>query len=253
MNHISHPPSTDVPWLATLPAGKANGRAQAFEVIVTARTWFVARDAASAVFGCDRNDLQVRPATEEDVARVNTFEKFRRTVLDGAKAIEVMVPLYKGSFAALTTSAHADAPPIFQWDREDKRNPFDWYQYNGGTHASQWGLTAGEWAKVTAVTLQPQWWHGGNFPHQGEGAFFLIEGAKDSRTGQGNALFPESLKSDLHGIRATIEAYSKSAELGGREDASACGLAIGKGRADIRLRVTDASGVRIEYRLDRWD
>lgn len=81
----------------------------------------------------------------------------------------------------------------------------------------------------------------------------ILEGCADTQTGPGNALFPECLRAELYGIRATIEAYSRSAELLGREQASACGLYIGaKGAIGYDFRVT-AGGVQTLYRADRWD
>lgn len=69
---------------------------------------------------------------------------------------------------------------------------------------------------------------------------------------QGNALFPENLRSDLHGARATIEAYSRRAELGRPDGQLACGYGIHSKSADMVLRADDGSGPR-EYRVDRWD
>lgn len=181
-----------------------------------------------------------------------TWAKFVRDVLPGAKAMELFTPSV-GNYSAILTAANPDAPPILQWDPLERRNPFSTYVYNGGSPASNWGLAAGTWVPVAAVTLQPWQWRGGTFAHQGQGAIVVLEGAKDSRTGQGNALFPETLKSELREVRSTIEAYSKSAIIGGREEASACGMGIGNGRTDVRLRVADGHGVKSEFRIDRFE
>ena len=69
----------------------------------------------------------------------------------------------------------------------------------------------------------------------------------------GNCLFPECLKGELHQVRATIEAYSRSATLAGWQDATACGRDIRKGRpinATVRLL---KSGAWTAYHIDRWD
>jgi hypothetical protein len=108
-------------------------------------------------------------------------------------------------------------------------------------------MVGDKWAKVTAISLRPSLWNG-SFAHQGTGALLVLEGCKDSATNQGNALFPETLKSELHGARATIEAFSKIAKIGGAEQASACGLEI----VGTHVRVTDGNGVRAEYKIDRW-
>ena len=58
-------------------------------------------------------------------------------------------------------------------------------------------------------------------PHLSEGMVLVLDGALDQSRGHGNALFPECLRGDLHGIRSTVEAYSKRAEMAGRDDGSA--------------------------------
>ncbi len=173
-----------------------------------------------------------------------TWEKFARTVLPTAESIEVNVPVH-GSFVGVATAAHADAPPILQWDRDERRNPFSWYVYHGGSDASAWGLSAG-WRACPAVVLQPSMWHG-EMSHQGKRSLFVLAGQRDQRSPHA-CLFPETLKSELHGIRAVVEAHSKSSKLQGGDDASANGLdSIG-----AHVRVTRGSVVS-EYRIDRWD
>jgi hypothetical protein len=137
---------------------------------------------------------------------------------------------------------------IHQWDSLEKRNPVSWYVYHGGSLASQWHLTGGAWRAITAVALQPSMWHGEN-AHHGRDALFILDGAVDMKEDSGNAIFPETLRSEFHGIRGTIEAYSRGAKLGGREQASACGhRAVG-----ATVRVDAGSGVVSEYQIDRWE
>lgn len=180
-----------------------------------------------------------------------TWDKFQRAILPEAIEIEYYVPFHKDSFVALTTAANPEAPPILQWDLEEKRNPVSWYVYNNGSQASQWGLNQG-WNKVNAVTLKPSMWNGG-FEHQGEAVIFLINGAKDSRTDSGIALFPETLKSELREIRSTIEQFSKLGKFEEFDGEAAAGVVAAKGSNwNIRLKVRTASGT-VEYKLDRWD
>lgn len=199
----------------------------------------------------------LKPKASADVKPVNlpsvtmTWEKFARTILPTAEAMDFMVPAH-GNFTATLTAADADAPPILKWDREDKRNPCSSYVYHGGSSAAQWRLMAGHWAGVTGISPRPNLWGENPAPHLGEGLTLILAGAADTRTGQGNALFPETLRDELHAVRSTIEAYSKHAEIGGVGDASACGYGIGKGKMDIRVR-SFASGAWSEYRIDRWD
>lgn len=187
--------------------------------------------------------VQLPPATI-------TWEKFSRTILFAAERIEILVPSH-GRFIALTTAAAADATPILKWDRDDARNPVAWYVYPNGSPASQWGLSPG-WAKVTGLALFPPCWGNHPMPHLGEGVVAVIEGAVDNNDRSGNGLFPECLHHDLHGIRATVEAYSRSAHLDGRESASACGYDIRKGATDCTIRVF-IQGSWSSYRIDRWD
>jgi hypothetical protein len=182
-----------------------------------------------------------------------TFEKFRRTLMTSAKSMDMYVPNV-GSFSALLTAVHPDAPPILQWDREEQRNPFSWYLYPGGSPASNWGLPAYDWVSVTAIALWPQRWFGGTYANQKDGAIFVLQGAKDGRAAlSGTGLFPEILRSELHSIRATIEAYSRAAKPEGIAEASACGLSIQADHLQVRLRVTDFVGTRVNLHLDRWD
>lgn len=182
-----------------------------------------------------------------------TWDKFSRTVLPAADAIEVYAPYANDSYVALTTAVDPDALPILQWDSLERRNPVGIYIWHHGSQPSQFGLVAGQYHKVNAVTLRPSMWFGDKFAHQGKGVIFIIDGAKDSQTGAGNALFPSTLKAEFHGMRSVIEAFSKDAELEGRDQASACGLFIGKeSSCSHKLRVTSAGQIT-EYRLDRWD
>lgn len=179
---------------------------------------------------------------------VITWEKFSRTVLPTATALEVNAPTI-GNYMAFVTASDMDAPPIVQWDRADTRNPVTWYVYHNGSPSVQWGVKPG-WARVSAVALGPSQWNGDAFAHHGKRALFVIDGAKDAKDAE-LCLFPELLRSELHGARSVIEAHSRSMRIGGREDASACGLAFAD-RAPVDVRVT-TSGPRVVYRIDRWD
>ena len=185
---------------------------------------------------------------------VMTWEKFARTILPTAEQIECMVPGGRGPFVALVTAARPDAPPILQWDREEKRNPVSWYFYSGGSLAVDWNLPPGEYRRVAAIALSPAHWNADRAStNHGEMAILLLDGARDLRHKAGAALFPETLRSEYHGVRRTIEAYSNNATIAGRDEAEACGFALQKSNQwNATLRVT-ANGMAILYRLDRWD
>jgi hypothetical protein len=181
-----------------------------------------------------------------------TWDKFVRTILISAELIDVQIPHGYGPYCALTTAVNLDAPPIIKWDSDHYRNPVGWYTYHGGSSPDQWKLHAGSWVKANAIVGAPCMWGPRPMPELGMSAFIILDGCADTRRGQGNALFPEHLKSDLHAVRSTIEAYSKSAELSGRESASACGWPIHKQHAQVVLRVF-AGKAWTSYKIDRWD
>lgn len=182
-----------------------------------------------------------------------TWEKFARVVLPEAETMELMVPHGNGNFMAFVTATRADAPPIIRWDREDKRNPVSVYVYHHGSPPAQWRITPG-WCCVASVVPFPAMWGDRPLPHLGDGVALILDGAVDTQTGQGIALFPEIVRDELHGVRSVIEAFSRKAELTGREDGSACGVALGKGGKwpGYAVRIT-SRGQQSTYRLDRWD
>lgn len=181
-----------------------------------------------------------------------TWRKFSETILPFAEDIEYLVKDGKYNFSAILTAVHEDAPPIFQWDSEEKRNPFSWYVYVGGSNYNRWNLSTG-YSKVTGICMQPSMWYDEN-SHQGKSVFFILEGAKDNRgKNSGNCLFPEMLKSELRQIRSTIEAYSKTEEVEGYNEASACGIKLEyNGSWDAVFKVTTNTGTAT-YKLDRYE
>lgn len=184
-----------------------------------------------------------------------TWEKFARTVLPDAASIEFLVPGVKGPYTALVTAKNADALPIFQWDFEDRRNPVTLYVYVNGSAPEDWNLKPGVYHPVTAIALQPWMWHPTKtFTHHGAGVIFILDGAKDLKHTQGGGFFPSYLKSEYHEIRATMEAYAKTATIADRDQAEACGLVLTKGgNWNQSFRVTSNEGVSVLYKLDRWD
>lgn len=185
-------------------------------------------------------------------ARTMTWEKFARDVLPTAEEIKALLGTH-APFYAITTAEHPDAPPILKWDQDDARNPFAWYTRPGigGMRTADWCLGPGGPVKVTAVTPFPCNFGGPKDYFPWQGVILLLEGCKDRHTSS-NALFPECLKGELRQVRSTIEAYSKSAKLGGNEEASACGIGMHPKVAEVTLRVR-VGGAWSDYRIDRWD
>lgn len=186
-----------------------------------------------------------------------TWVKFRDKVLPMAEKVELLVQGHD-NYTALVTAVHPDAPPILQWDRENCRNPVSSYVWVHGSGASQWGLRANEWREVAAIALSPHQWYGNEdgafYPHQGKGLIFVLDGAKESK-GAGLALFPETLRAELHGVRSVIEAHSRTGKIQGMDEPHAAGLAFSAASTKTwgnTFRVT-VCGVASEYKLDRWD
>lgn len=205
-----------------------------------------------SVFGHLKAKVSDSPSSMAIPAQTMTWEKFARTVLPTATRIKMRAPERSG-YVALVTAVNPEAPPILQWDREDARNPVSWYFWHGGSTAESFGLVAGRLVDVEAIALKPSMWNGGN-EHQGAGVMFVLEGARESRSA-GAALFPEILKSEFHGIRSVLEAYSRGATIEGMHEPHAAGLMKqnGDARWNVRLSVWSEQGPAMEYCLDRWD
>jgi hypothetical protein len=184
-------------------------------------------------------------------AQTMTWDKFQRTVLPTAERIEFRAPGI-GRYSALVTAVNADSPPILQWDNEDARNPVSWYFWHEGSSAVSFSLVADTYVEVEAITLKPSMWNGG-YEHHGVGVMFVLKGARETRI-SGAALFPEFLKSEFHGIRSVMEAYSRSASIEGIREPHAAGVMLTNGERswDAKLRVW-VGGRSQEYQLDRWD
>lgn len=211
--------------------------------------------AKAGVFGHLLKDARAEPVVDMPAMTV-TWEKFQRVALVSAESIEYLTPISNQNFAALVTAKNSDAPPILQWDSTERRNPVSWYLYHGGSSSMAWNLAPSTWHTVTAVTLQPNLWHDpARFAHQGGGVLFCIAKARDTRHSTGGGFFVESLRSDFHEIRSTLEAYVKAAAIEGRDEAEACGILLqksGEHRWSHQFRVT-SKGTRTIYIIDRWD
>lgn len=223
-----------------------------------------------------------------------TWCRFRAEVLPTAARMELVVPHGAQPFVCLVTVAHADAPPILQWDglpdmacsncegageiqgggppspSWDKcpececgkikhiRNPVSWYFRVYGAQAAEWNLRPGASVEVMAVLpAPPHFQRPEQFDHFPRSVMFVLAGARDvAKTGGGGGLFPECLRAEYRDARAAIEVYAKAAEIGGKEEGDANGIAWHRGGErnwDCQLRVTDRNGAAADYRMDRWD
>lgn len=216
------------------------------------------KDISTGIFASIKTKESIQNKKPDIIPRASsamTWVKFERTVLPYAKKIELYTN-YSDSYSAIVTAVDPFAPPIILWDNEERRNPFSWYLYSGGSNASRWGILGGTYTEVTGITYQPNMWFmpEGNYG-TGNGVFFILKGCRDTAN-KSACLFPEILRRDLREVRATIEAYSKMNKLEGVDEASACGLCLQDSNSNsnwnCKLRVTTDVGVS-EYVLDRCD
>jgi len=107
--------------------------------------------------------------------------------------------------------------------------------------------------RVLGITERPCHWTT-DIENYSRAAIFILAGARDTRLSS-SAIFPETLKSELHPFRSTIEAHSRNGTL--RPTATpACGWTIQAGKDGTRptkLRVTTFADVIYEVTIDRWD
>lgn len=210
----------------------------------------------NGLFGHLKPNLREAPKEMTDVTvPPMTWSKFVQSVLPTAELIELQISHSTRRFIVIVGPEDLNAPPLLQWDLEP-RNPFSWYCWHGGADPSQYGLKSG-WVHVNGITRLPARWNDSNdkFKHHGDGVILLLDGARESRNDAGLALFPEQIRSELHSVRSTIEAYSKRGQLSGLAEGTAIGYdlrATPEQRTDIRLRVKSGPLVA-QYRIDRWD
>lgn len=214
-----------------------------------------APEGAASIFASIKAKEQAAAPVIMRTPAINiTWDKFARTVLPTADQIEVYAESGPAAYAALTTAVHSDAVPLLQWDDAERRNPVALYTYHNGSSAPAWNLESRTFHKVNAITLRPSQWFGdARFIHQPKGAMFIIDGCRDLKGASGSALFPSTIRSEFHGVRSVIEAYSKANQLAGREEATASGLLIGAERTGNPLVRVTTAGQITEYRIDRWD
>jgi hypothetical protein len=89
---------------------------------------------AGGVFGHLTPKAKAAPSPLALPTQTMTWDKFRRTVLGNAIRVDLQVPASSDRFMALVTAVNPEAPPILQWDSEERRNPVSWY-YAGGIDA----------------------------------------------------------------------------------------------------------------------
>jgi hypothetical protein len=206
------------------------------------------------VFGHLQTKGSVPPVKGPLASKVGpmTWAKFQRDILPSARRLRLLVPSH-GNFSAITTAVDPSAPPILKWDAVDKRNPGAWYVYASGSMSTQWNLRSHERTDILALTKLPPEWNGGSMhTYQTGGRVLLIlKGAKD--LGQPSlCLFPECVRSDLHSVRSTIEAHSKSKKMEDETRQRASGFLLHDKMKPIAIEVTTDMGTA-DYTIDRLE
>lgn len=216
----------------------------------------------------------LKPKSAVDVAKEDlelppvkmSWNKFFDEVFPKMQNIEYFVQGHHDFFGGFATQAVDDAKPILMYDLEDERNPISAYQRsehhpaNGqliGTHPSSWNLPTGQYVQVQAIVKGPHHFGKGHFPQLGQQVFFVLEGAYDTTIAkdiQGLALFPNLLRTELHGVRSVIEAFSNKGRFEGDSTKQAAGAGISRASAFYprRLRVQTGYGPRVII-IDRWE
>ena len=121
--------------------------------------------------------------------------------------------------------------------------------------APAWNLAPGAFAEVSAIVPSPNLWGTPPAAHHGRHMLFLLRNCQDTNPSHGRGFFVETLKSEYAPIGRTLEAHMRTAELGGADTATACGLGMTDQRPwNLTLRVTPTGGgPAVVYKLDRWD
>jgi hypothetical protein len=180
-----------------------------------------------------------------------TWRRFAEEVLPKADELHVMMNAFVPYKLLIpTTAVDPEAKPILSWDREDRRNPVSAYVHIQGLPPRHYNLDATRPIKVKAISVFPELLATDEV-ETSHTAFVVLEGAYDASNGKGLALFPQILRQELHGVRATIEQFSNQGELEGREQGCA-GIAIPEGDCQLGIQIVVTSGAaKTRYFIDR--
>ncbi|KXN75045.1 hypothetical protein CONCODRAFT_14381 [Conidiobolus coronatus NRRL 28638] len=121
------------------------------------------------------------------------------------------------------------------------------------TSDDSWTAEASSFIKVKGITKSPNLWGDRQVLHAGNHTFFLLDGVRDTSEGLSRGFFNEHLRSELHEIRRTLEAFATNATIQGADNANACGLGYSKENEwNLVLKVASNNSTRI-VKIDRWD
>jgi len=155
--------------------------------------------------------------------------------------VEVYLPYTAiKNLCSFVTEAVPGSKPILQWDHEDRRNPVSRYTYVNAVHPNHWGVSSG-WNEAIAITDAPEVW-GVSEAEKIEAHFVLAHGYDTAPTSL--PLFPQTLRTELHGVRAVIEGFAKTAQLEERTQ----GLVAWQYRDEEQIRITTKEAV-VTYKV----
>jgi hypothetical protein len=121
------------------------------------------------------------------------------------------------------------------------------------TSDDSWTAEANSFVKVKGITKSPNLWGDKQILRAGNHTFFLLDGVRDTSEGLSRGFFNEHLRSELHEIRRTLEAFATDATIQGADKANACGLGYSKENEwNLTLKVASDNSTRI-IKIDRWD
>jgi hypothetical protein len=178
-------------------------------------------------------------------AKTVTHNFLRDRVLPMADEMSFFVDAQTRGYAQLMAPTHADAPSPFRWTY-----PINHYVHLYGSEPKMFGLKSGNWTKVIGLIKHPEFW---GTDRQCNREILILEGCHDTFATDGRALFPEIMRSELHEVRAGIEALSKTTKLP-PDPTSVGGLMVSTqlGRCSYKVAVKTGPVVNI-YKVDRFE
>jgi hypothetical protein len=202
-----------------------------------------------------------------------SFSKFMTDVIP--KAIKVEYKLGSSDSIYFLLTGYEDTKPLMQWHGDENR--VSWFVYHNPRPVESHNLLPKDWNEVSCVIPFPHLWDGApltttlplapadssdfKYYHKNHGFRYLIclEGVKLGKDEMASlCLFPSLLKSEFHGIRRTIEAYSNTHHLESvpnieEKGGIVAGVRIKRGNDMDKdkhlLRVTDEKGDLNTYEI----
>ncbi|ETI24221.1 hypothetical protein G647_03590 [Cladophialophora carrionii CBS 160.54] len=154
-----------------------------------------------------------------------SFTKFVTDILPKAVKIEYM--LERCDPITFLITGYEGTKPLMQWHNDENHNRVSWFQYTFPPPVTEHNLLPDDWNEVACILPAPYLWDGipltTTFPlapadstdfkyyHKKRGFQYMLclEGVRLDKVAQ-SCLFPSFLKSEFHGARSAIEAYSTS-------------------------------------------